>query len=875
MLISFLFYLISFTTVNLAFLPKSDNINNQLINLYVNEWSGNLVECGYDPVHPCKNLDTVLGSVYSNNSYIIHVGNGQYTHDLLIYFFISVTLQDSLYINVDIVAEGDAQINITGTNNPIGQIIISFSKFSIDFGDLFFFINDIGSSLKFSSCNLFRNAGNSAINSHSLAIVSYGSLILENLNINGNNKQGNQPLIQATSPQLIQFTSLIINNLSLLSGNNQPILLSVTYNQTSPLNNDNSSTKPIILIEKSELVQNTLAPIQESCSIQLEGLKPQQILIKNSTFNNRSPPNANKHYEFKIILPSGSKSQDLINQFQTVDFGIALNPVAVKVPPNDQFVTLVLPLSDEYANIRVNSNGQEQCTSYIANYYNDVQSVGCAVIIIRSQDYQGLFRGIERIISVSGSFTENDLRTDDLHVSFTGLNSQTQQNWISFTPNLPISNNSIDNALFRIREGGLITLNNLFIQRYNQNGSENAPIVIIISESEQQSNEIGKNSVGQIIIEKCILEGGNSAFSDVWYNLGLAETCNVGYGAAIVADSQSVVQISGSTIKTFEGPAVRALNGASVTINKNTILDNNGLRNRNTLSSMQTNVVCEGGIGTTTIDIALDNVNSFTSTKNGWIFSSSQSNCDVKATFNGETALPRSLPSINSANVTINNTNQTAQVTINGKFLEPCMVVLLLEIHEKNKVDKRVIFEFGIESSSITTNWINSENTIIQIPYIQLKDLNISSEWEVSIYESGKREQTNWVTALRTIDGKTDPVRPDETEEDEPDDQQQKEKQSKIKLIIIIVVPIVVVIIVVIIIIIEMSNIIEDIDSQYSKDQIPTEDFYQEGDSTSQPPDSEISYSTSSICCHHLGPHFFLFYYETLPLGPLPPDPLL
>ncbi|KAA6360189.1 MAG: hypothetical protein EZS28_044283, partial [Streblomastix strix] len=28
-------------------------------------------------------------------------------------------------------------------------------------------------------------------------------------------------------------------------------------------------------------------------------------------------------------------------------------------------------------------------------------------------------------------------------------------------------------------------------------------------------------------------------------------------------------------------------------------------------------------------------------------------------------------------------------------------------------------------------------------------------------------------------------------------------------------------------------------------------------------------------CYHHLGPHFFLFYYETLPLGPLPPDPLL
>ncbi|KAA6377963.1 MAG: hypothetical protein EZS28_026509 [Streblomastix strix] len=30
-----------------------------------------------------------------------------------------------------------------------------------------------------------------------------------------------------------------------------------------------------------------------------------------------------------------------------------------------------------------------------------------------------------------------------------------------------------------------------------------------------------------------------------------------------------------------------------------------------------------------------------------------------------------------------------------------------------------------------------------------------------------------------------------------------------------------------------------------------------------------------TICCHNLGHHFFLFYYETLPLGPLPPDSLL
>ncbi|KAA6353529.1 MAG: hypothetical protein EZS28_050944, partial [Streblomastix strix] len=180
---------------------------------------------------------------------------------------------------------------------------------------------------------------------------------------------------------------------------------------------------------------------------------------------------------------------------------------------------------------------------------------------MKAQDSLGLFKEIPRSVSFTGQFTENDLRTDGLTVSFKGTNFQTQANMISFQPNLPISTNLNDNALFRIHDGS-ITLINLFILRSNQIGSEKAPIAIIISNIGQQSNGLQKNAAGQLVIDKCILEGGNSAISDVWYNMGLAQTCNIGYGAAIVADGQSVVQISGSTIRTFEGPAVRALNGA-------------------------------------------------------------------------------------------------------------------------------------------------------------------------------------------------------------------------------------------------------------------------------------------------------------------------
>ncbi|KAA6369487.1 MAG: hypothetical protein EZS28_034986, partial [Streblomastix strix] len=197
-------------------------------------------------------------------------------------------------------------------------------------------------------------------------------------------------------------------------------------------------------------------------------------------------------------------------------------------------------------------------------------------------------------------------------------------------------------------------------------------------------------------------------------------------------------------------PAVRALNGASVTIDKNTILDNNGQRNRNTLSSMQTNVVCVGGIGTSTVNIALDNVTSYRLTGNTWIFSCSDNSCIAKATFNCEPAQPRSPPQIYSSKISINNSDQQTEVTINGKFLEPCMRRLVLEIHEKDKVDVRVTQEFGYESSSASANWINSVKLIIQIPSSLLKDLNTKSIWEVSAYEYGNRELASWTSTKPT-----------------------------------------------------------------------------------------------------------------------------
>ncbi|KAA6359504.1 MAG: hypothetical protein EZS28_044970 [Streblomastix strix] len=169
-------------------------------------------------------IDDVFEFLNTNDQFIIHVSEGQYDHDLFVYD----RFKDDSYPSVDIASEGNALINITGQQTPIGKIIVSFSKFNVDFGDLYFLIDDDKSSLKFSSCNLFKNAGSNAINTYSLAIVNHGSLILEKVNIDGDNLKGNEPLIQATSPKLIQFTSLTVTNITLTLGNTSPLLLSVT-----------------------------------------------------------------------------------------------------------------------------------------------------------------------------------------------------------------------------------------------------------------------------------------------------------------------------------------------------------------------------------------------------------------------------------------------------------------------------------------------------------------------------------------------------------------------------------------------------------------------------------------------------------------------
>ncbi|KAA6358635.1 MAG: hypothetical protein EZS28_045838, partial [Streblomastix strix] len=156
MLASFLIAFLCLTTVQHASLQNSENIANQIIEYYIDATGLIQVDCRADIDNPCRQIDDVFSWLNTSNQYFIHVFEGQYDHSLSVYDYFKLVQ----YPTVDIVAEGDAQINIIGSVYPIGQVTISFTKFSIDFGDLYFLIDDDKSSLKFSNCNIFRNAGN-------------------------------------------------------------------------------------------------------------------------------------------------------------------------------------------------------------------------------------------------------------------------------------------------------------------------------------------------------------------------------------------------------------------------------------------------------------------------------------------------------------------------------------------------------------------------------------------------------------------------------------------------------------------------------------------------------------------------------------------
>ncbi|KAA6367708.1 MAG: hypothetical protein EZS28_036765, partial [Streblomastix strix] len=187
--------LLVFVTISISFQlesnQKSEQIYNEPFNLYVKQNSEYIYNCGQQ-ARPCSKLEYVFSHIKDGEN-LIHVYKGIYELPLSTFeIFI-----DDQYPNAEVVAEEEVQINITSPIYSICKIRLAFSFIRVELGELYFTVDDDESSLKFSKCNLLRDDGNTAINAYSLAIINRGSLILENLDVDGALKSG------STAPLLL------------------------------------------------------------------------------------------------------------------------------------------------------------------------------------------------------------------------------------------------------------------------------------------------------------------------------------------------------------------------------------------------------------------------------------------------------------------------------------------------------------------------------------------------------------------------------------------------------------------------------------------------------------------------------------------------
>ncbi|KAA6376119.1 MAG: hypothetical protein EZS28_028354 [Streblomastix strix] len=105
--------------VNQKYYPKSES--NEVVDYYVDETGEVTNFCGESQQKACKELDFVLTKAKISDDVLVHVAEGTYRLPLPTFLIYNETTHP----NVDVVAEEEeAQINITGQQQAIGQLII-------------------------------------------------------------------------------------------------------------------------------------------------------------------------------------------------------------------------------------------------------------------------------------------------------------------------------------------------------------------------------------------------------------------------------------------------------------------------------------------------------------------------------------------------------------------------------------------------------------------------------------------------------------------------------------------------------------------------------------------------------------------------------
>ncbi|KAA6316564.1 MAG: hypothetical protein EZS28_055242, partial [Streblomastix strix] len=172
-------------------------------------------------------------------------------------------------------------------------------------------------------------------------------------------------------------------------------------------------------------------------------------------------------------------------------------------------------------------------------------------IVIRGQDSIDQLRSSKRIIEIEGDFTENDLKTDGLQVTFLGNNHITTSNHITFRPSVGSQTND---SLFRVTNGGELNLDSIQVTRIRSfSGAEEIAIVSVVPESGKYG-EIS-SIPGVLSLINSIISGSGS-FAEKWSGKGINEICKLNYAPLIVGSSTGKVTLIGTTVTQSEGAGI-------------------------------------------------------------------------------------------------------------------------------------------------------------------------------------------------------------------------------------------------------------------------------------------------------------------------------
>ncbi|KAA6398268.1 MAG: hypothetical protein EZS28_006207 [Streblomastix strix] len=771
------------------------NQQNDEYVFYVGKNGTRLDDCLFE-FRPCDKIQTVIFKYDDLSSYLIKLDNSM--HDLDLGYII-----ENIKIKIALHGTEKTVLKLFNDTQLLENIQIKAHDLTLDITDVKLENFLRGSYNELTNVKIVRGEGQTAINQISIISGIDFKTLLDKVTIDGELKDGLEPLFQIG--KLTQFTlnNSLIKNIRIIGQEyDQAIMRIDNLNSDSLVTIENTvisdtqsdspnsqlilvqfsnpivitpTTKPVLIIKGSTFQNsNHLSSIDNiNAVVKLVDVKPELFKFINNTFNNvKSIEENEKDYEIMIYLTQGYTAGDVIPRFAGFLYNHNIKPIII-YEFGSTIPKFIFPGSYEYLTINSNS-GTISCTKYDEDYNDEIKTLSCAMIIIRGQDSIDQLRLSKRSIEIEGEFSEIDLRTDGQLITFLGSNHIAASNQITFRPSVGSQPND---SLFRVTNGGELNLDSIQVTRIRSFiGAEEIPIVSVVPESGKYGQI---TSIPGILILTNSIISGTGSFSEKWSGKGINEICNLNYAPLIVGSSTGTVTLIGTTVTQSEGAGIYVYGGAQLSIDSTSTLISNGERVGSSLSGMQTHVVCNGidASGypiTTSVEINSNALPSYSTNQETWVFADSFKECNSIIITPGGNIVGRIAPQATSGSITIKSNesgSKTVQTTVTGNNLNPCDRILFLEV--RNQYGQTILSQNLNESSSNAAGaqWEGIDKFSLELPSSSFTDATSESKFSLRVVEYRKESQYDWVDASLNFDEQASP-----TEEEQQSNSSEKKR---------------------------------------------------------------------------------------------------